>query len=117
MKDKAYKKLIVWQKADELAFQLYSETKLFPKEEMYGVCSQIRRAALSVPTNIVESNGRQNRKERKQFFNIALGSLAETEYLLDFCLRLGYLRPEKYEALESLRNETGALLWRLYHSL
>jgi len=66
-------------------------TKNFPKEETFGITSQIRRAALSVPTNIAEGYGRQGRKELRQFANIALGSLAEVRYSLDFSLRLQYL--------------------------
>lgn len=112
--EKGYKKLIVWQKADELAYQIYLSTKEFPRNEQYGITSQLRRAALSVPTNIVEGMGRQQRGERKQFFNIALGSLAETEYLLEFCFRLNYLPEPIFENLESLRNHVGALSWRFY---
>lgn len=117
MEEKGYKKLIVWQKANELAYQVYITTKEFPKEEMYGITSQLRRAALSVPTNIVEGYGRQGKRELKQFVNIALGSLAETEYLLDFSLRLGYLNEEIHVKLQGLRQETGNLLWRFYNSL
>ena len=117
MIEKGYKKLVTWQKADELAFQIYLETKKFPKDELYGITSQLRRAAISVPTNIVEGQGRQGKKELKQFINIALGSLAETEYLLEFCLRLKYLNEESYQRLENLRDRTGGLLWRLYRSL
>ena len=90
--DKGYKKLRVWQKADDLAYRVYLETKKFPKDEIYGVTSQLRRAALSVPTNIVEGMGRQGKNELRKFISIALGSLAETEYLLEFCTRLNYLR-------------------------
>jgi len=115
--EKGYKKLIVWQKADELTYQVYLETKKFPKDEIYGITSQIRRAAISIPTNVVEGTGRQSKKELKQFVNIALGSLAETEYLLEFCLRLKYLNEESYERLEGLRKDLGALLWRFYKSL
>ena len=115
--EKAYKKLIVWQKTDELAYQIYLESKQFPKEEMYGITSQLRRAAISVPTNIVEGMGRQGRNERKQFANIAMGSLMEVEYLLDFCFRLQYLTKEVYQNLESIRKDAGALLWRFYQSL
>lgn len=61
--EKGYKKLIVWQKADALAFEVYLETKNFPKEEIYGMTSQLRRAALSIPTNIVEGTGRQGKNE------------------------------------------------------
>jgi four helix bundle protein len=117
MEEKGYKKLIVWQKADELAYQVYIGTRNFPKMEIYGITSQLRRAALSVPTNIVEGYGRQGRKELKQFLNIALGSLAETEYLLDFSLRLEYLTAECHKKLQDLRQEVGNLLWKFYNSL
>lgn|SRR3989344_4283676 len=114
--EKGYKKLIVWQKADELAFAVYLETKNFPKDEIYGMTSQLRRAAISVPTNIVEGSGRQGKNELRQFSNIALGSLAETEYLIDFCYRLNYFNQDVYEKLENLRKEIGALLWKFYQS-
>ncbi len=112
-----YRKLIVWQKADELAYQIYISTKSLPKEETYGLISQIRRASLSVPANIVEGYGRQGKRELKQFVNIALGSLAETEYLLDFILRLKYLDQNEHNKLQGLRKEVGNLLWRFYKSL
>ena len=113
---KGYKKLILWQKADDFAYQVYLETKNFPKEENYGVTSQLRRAAISIPTNLVEGSGRQSKNEFKQFANIALGSLAEAEYLLEFCLRIGYLNQEGYHKLELLRKEVGGLLWNFYKS-
>lgn len=117
MGEYGYKKLLVWQKADDLAYQIYLETKLFPKEELYGITSQLRRAALSIPTNLVEGTGRQGKKELKQFVNIALGSLAETQYLLDFSLKLKYLNDTKYEKLQELREEVGRLLWNFYKNL
>lgn len=112
-----YKNLLVWKKSDELAFKVYIETKKFPKEEIYGITSQLRRAALSAPTNIVEGSGRQGRKELKHFVNISLGSLAETEYLIDFSLRLGYLEEKTNRMLQSLRQEVGKLLWNFHKSL
>ena len=115
--EKGYRKLIVWQKADELTYQVYLATKEFPREEMYGLISQLRRAALSVPVNIVEGFGRQGRKELKQFCRIALGSLAETEYLIDFCKRIGYLTKVHYDRLEMLHRDVGRLLWKFYQSL
>lgn len=115
--EKGYRKLIVWRKADELAYQIYLATKGFPREEVYGITSQIRRSALSVPANIVEGYGRQSRRELRQFSNIALGSLAETEYFLDFCLRLGYLNSDLHNRLQGLRQEVGNLLWKFYKSL
>ncbi len=115
--DKGYKKLIAWQKANELAQEIYLATKLFPSDELYGVTNQLRRAALSVPTNIVEGCGRQGKRELKNYCNIALGSLAETEYLLEFSQSMKYLTVETYQRLQSLRQDIGNLLWRLYQSL
>ena len=109
--------MIVWQKADEFAYQVYLTTKQFPKDELFGITSQIRRAAVSISTNIVEGSGRQNRNELRQFLNIALGSMAEAEYLLEFSLRLQYLSQSNYLKLESLRKEVGALLWRFHQSI
>ncbi len=117
MEEKGYKKLIVWQKADDLAYQVYMATKIFPKEGIYGITSQLRRAALSIPTNVVEGYGRQGRKELKQFVNIALGSLAEVEYLLGFSLRLKYLTIEEHKKVQDLRQQVGNLLWKFYKSL
>lgn len=112
--NKGYKKLYVWQKADEFAYQTYLQTKSFPKEELYGITSQLRRAALSIPTNLAEAAGRQGNKTIKYFINIALGSLSETEYLLEFCFKLSYLQEEDYVRLEKLRSEIGCMLWGFY---
>ena len=111
-----YRKLIVWKKADELVHEIYVETKNFPKDELYGGTSQIRRAALSIPTNIAEGMGRRNKNELKQFLNIALGSLSEVEYLLEFCLRLNYFDRSCYDNLEGKRQEVGRLLWSFHRS-
>ncbi len=109
-----YKELIVWQKADELAIEVYKITKDFPKDENYGITSQLRRAALSIPTNIVEGYARRRDKELSRFINIAIGSLAEVEYLLDFSHRMDYLKERDYKKLDSLREEVGKLLWNFY---
>ena len=116
MIEQGYKKLIVWKKADQFAIQVYLITKKFPKEEIFGITSQLRRAVLSIPTNIVEGAGRQNRGETKQFTNIALGSLAEVEYLIGFCKNLNLINEEEHERLSNLRDELGALLWGFYKS-
>lgn len=112
-----YRRLVAWQKADELAFQVYKATAAFPREEIYGLTSQLRRAVLSVPANIAEGYGRRGRKELKQFLRIALGSLSEVEYFLSFALRLGYLAQEGFDQLEALRADTGRLLWRFERKL
>ena len=107
---KGYRKLIVWQKADELAFQIYVVTKKFTKDELYGLTSQMRRCAVSVPANIVEGYARSTNKEKLRFYNIAYGSLAELEYSIDFSLRLKYLPNKQFQDLDLLRNEVGKLL-------
>jgi len=112
-----YKKLNVWEKADELAYQVYIVTRAFPKEETYGLTSQLRRAALSIPTNIAEGHGRQSKNELRQFMNIALGSLAEVKYLLDFSSRLKYLNIEQHRKLQDSAQEVGRILWKFYKSL
>lgn len=117
MGEQGYKRLIVWQKANDLAYKIYIATKSFPRDELYGITSQLRRAALSVPTNLVEGAGRQGKSELRQFANIALGSLAEVAYLLDFSLKLGYLQQRDYEVLLDLREEVGRLLLKFYKSL
>jgi len=111
-----YKKLVVWQKADELAFKVYFLTNSFPKHELFGITSQLRRAALSIPTNIVEGYNRKSKKELQRFIDIALGSLAEVEYLLDFSIRLGYIK-SNISNIESLIKEVGKLLWGFQKSL
>ncbi len=111
-----YKELIVFNKADELAFNIYKITESFPKNETFGLTFQIRKAALSIPTNIVEGYARRSKKELAQFINISLGSLAETEYLLEFSKRLGYLKTDTSQ-IEALMNEVGKLLWSFYRSL
>lgn len=110
----SYTSLLVWQKSDELAYQVYLITQMFPRDERFSLISQLRRSALSVATNLAEGTGRQNRNETKQFANIALGSLAEVDYLLRFSARLGYISQENYSKLKALKDEVGALLW-LYH--
>ena len=109
-----YKNLQVWQKADELALAVYVMTKNFPKDELYGITSQLRRASLSVPTNIVEGYARRGDKELAHFLSISIGSLAETEYLIEFSTKLGYLSANDAQKLEALRAETGKMLWQFY---
>jgi len=115
-KCKGYKKLIVWDLADQLTVIVYKITKTFPRDELFGLTSQIRRAAASIPTNIAEAMGRQNKNETKQFINIALGSLAEVEYLLELCHKLEFLDNASFNELEGLRSRVGGLLWKLYKS-
>ncbi|MFH1562293.1 MAG: four helix bundle protein [Nitrospirota bacterium] len=105
-----YKNLIVWQKADELAFRIYKLTEGFPRTEIFGLTSQLRRAALSIPTNIVEGYGRKSEKELSRFIDISLGSLAEVEYLFEFAKRLNYIKNDVSDTV-FLIEEVGKLLW------
>lgn len=107
---KGYRNLIVWQKADELAFQVYVITNKFPKQEMFSLTSQTRRCALSVPANIVEGYARSTTKDKTHFCVMARGSLTELEYYLDFALRLNYISQNEHLKLTSLRDEVGRLL-------
>ncbi|TCI92604.1 four helix bundle protein [Tenacibaculum sp. M341] len=91
-----YKKYEVWKKSHKLALEVYNQTKSFPKEEMYAITSQLRRASLSIPTNIVEGTSRNSEKEFAYFINIASGSSAEVEYLLEFSKSLKYLSEEQH---------------------
>ena len=100
-----FKKIKVWQIADKLTQDIYRVTQNFPAEEKYGVTSQLRRAALSVPTNVAEGCVRKSLKEYLQFLYIAKGSLSETEYLLHISNKLNYLADNEYKELESDRVE------------
>lgn len=86
-----YRKLRTFHLADELAMEVYNATKSFPRDEIFGLTSQMRRAAISIPANIVEGSFRTSEAEYLNFLNIALGSAAEIGYYLTFSEKLGYL--------------------------
>jgi four helix bundle protein len=96
-----FRDLKVWQKSHELTLEVYKVTNKFPKSEIYGITSQLRRAASSVPTNIAEGCGRGTENELKQFMQIAMGSTSELEYLLMLSKDLGYLTVEAYNSLQT----------------
>jgi len=112
-----WRTLEVWKLADDFAFCVYDATRRFPKEEMFGITSQVRRAALSVPTNLVEGYSRKGDKELSHFVNICLGSLAEAKYLLTFAFRLRYLPEEQYKDLIEKAEHLGKLLWGFYRKV
>jgi len=99
------------EKADRLAHLVYFLTKRFPKEELYGLTSQLRRAATSVPLNIIEGFARRGSRDYRQFLYIAYGSLKETKYLLYFVLKENFLREDECEEALSLAEEIGKILW------
>jgi four helix bundle protein len=112
-----FRKIKAWQYADDLAVLVYEVTRDFPKDELYGITSQLRRAAVSVPANIVEGANREHIKEYLQFLYIAKASLAETEYLVHLSNRLGYLQDESYKKIDALREETSKTLFGLIKSV
>lgn len=111
-----YRKLVVWKESDELAKLIYKITKDFPGHEMFGITSQLRRAALSVPLNIVEGYGRRSKLEFSRFIDIARGSLSETEYLVEFSKELGYINGDIKEILD-LITSVNRLLWNFQKKL
>ena len=104
-----FRKIKAWMLADDLAVAAYEVSKCFPREEIYGITSQIRRAASSVPANIVEGASRESAKDYAHFLQIARGSLAETQYFLHLAKRLGY-NDGNAERVEVLAKETFACL-------
>ena len=108
-----FKKYDIWQLSHSLTLKLYKITSDFPKEELYGLSSQIRRAAASIPTNISEGCGRNSDKEFNQFLNIALGSANETEYLLILSKDLNYINNEVFENLEKEINTIKSKIYKL----
>jgi len=98
MKD--FRKLKVWELAHEFVLLLYRETNSFPIDEQYGVTSQVRRAAVSVPSNIAEGCGRNSDAELRRFCEIAMGSASEVEYQLLLCRDLNFLSNDQHHLLE-----------------
>ena len=106
----SFKDLIVWQKAMEMASMTYSLTKTLPKEELFSLTNQMRRAAISVPSNIAEGYGRNSQKEYLQFLAIAKGSLCELETQFLLCVRINYLTENEIQPILDLLMEIGKML-------
>ncbi len=103
--------LKVWQRSHALVLEIYRATASFPTEERFGLVSQLRRAAVSVPTNIAEGSKRQGNQEFARFLNIAEGSLAESGYLLLLARDLGYLAAEPFTRLHGEADEIARMLY------
>jgi four helix bundle protein len=110
MSKASYKDLIVWQKSMDLGLLIYKVTDNFPNNENFGLISQMRRSAVSIPSNVAEGRMRQSRKEFVQFLHIAFGSGAELETQLLFSLRLGYLFQKDFDKVSSLLDEIMRML-------
>lgn len=117
MEIKSYKDLIVWQKSIELVTLIYQITEKFPKEEMYGLTSQVRRSAVSIPSNIAEGKCRGTKKDYCQFLHIALGSGAELETQLIISNSLGYSPENDINKLMELLIEVMKMLNKLISNL
>lgn len=113
---KGYRNLKAWELANKLAHLIYNATDKFPKSEIFGLTSQMKRAALSVPANIAEGYMRSTNKDKKHFYNIALASLSELEYYIDFALERKFYPKKTHNNLTSAQTETGKVLTGLIKS-
>ncbi len=112
-----YKELIVWQKSVDLAVKIYEATKSFPREELYGLTSQIRRSAVSIPSNIAEGAGRNSKKDFNNFLGISNGSSCELDTQLIIAQRINFINQSLQESLQQEINEIQKMNWSLKRSL
>lgn len=112
-----FKKYDIWLLSHSFTLEIYKLTNSFPKEEIYGLTSQIRRSCSSIPTNIAEGCGRNSDKEFNQFLNIALGSACETEYLIILAKDLNYFSIETFNEFEKQINIIKSKIYNLKEKL
>ena len=105
-----FRKLQTWQKGHALALAVYQATRRFPREEIYGLTSQMRRAAVSIPTNIAEGCGRDTARDFLRFMHIAMGSASELEYLIQISQELGFLAESTGSTMAGLTTEVKRML-------
>lgn len=105
-----YTKIDAWKLADDLTVAIYERTRSFPREEIYGLTSQLRRASYSVPANIVEGSSRESKKDYLHFLYISRGSLSEAQYFIHLSRRLGYLSEQEADVLIGQTRQTFACL-------
>ena len=117
MKSSDFRELKVWQKSMDLTIEVYSLVKSLPREELYGLSDQMRRAAVSVPSNIAEGEGRNSEKDFVRFLAQARGSLWELSAQLDICERLNYLDKQKTEVAHGMIIEIGKMINSLSSSI
>jgi four helix bundle protein len=115
--DKPHKKLIAWQKCMDLVVLIYKITEDFPKAETYGLVSQMRRAAVSAPSNIAEGAADRSKEQFKKFLSISIGSLNELSAQLEIASRIGYLNKGYYDKAQSLTDECLAVTYGLKRSI
>ncbi len=112
-----YERLDAWSRSHELVLLVYRVTQSWPKNELYGLISQTRRSAFSIPVNIAEGVAKKGSREFRRFLDIALGSFSELTYCLRLANDLGYICGTDATSIEELRSSVGKLLWRLYESI
>jgi len=115
MKLQSYKELIVWQKSMDLVELIYKLTTLLPREELYGLISQMRRAVVSICSNIAEGYARRSHKEYLQFYSISYGSALELETQVEIVKRLKLSRLDSLKSIESLLNEVCRMLYTMIY--
>ena len=113
----SYRELIVWQKGMEVVAEVYRLTRRFPREELYGLTQQVRRAAVSIPSNIAEGQARDSTAELRRFLSIAQGSRAEVETQIQIAVRLGYTNETDARTAMSLLDELQKMLTKLIDRL
>jgi four helix bundle protein len=113
----SYRDLIAWERAMQLVTDVYAASRLFPREELYGLTNQLRRAAVSVPSNIAEGQARFSRKEFHHFLSLARGSIVEIETQLIIATNLGYLSTSQSQKLLVKAGELGRILNGLIASI
>lgn len=108
---RAFKQLTIWQRSHALTLKIYQQTRLFPKDELFGLTSQMRRASYSIPTNIAEGSGRQSNPEMKHFLIISSGSASELQYQLILSRDLGYLSDTPFSQLTNELTEIQKMIY------
>lgn len=112
-----YRRIEAWKLADDLTVKIYERTRSFPREELYGLTSQIRRAAFSVPANIAEGSSRGSKRDYLHFLYIARGSLSETQYFIHLAGHLNYMATREVEELHQATKQAFACLHGLIQSV
>lgn len=114
---KTYRDLLIWQKSMALVSEVYKLTKSFPNEEMFGLSAQLRKASVSVPSNIAEGYGRNSTKDYVRFLHIAIGSLYEIQTQIEIAFELKYLPSEDFTRLDKLMKEIERMISSLLRKL
>ena len=114
---RSHRDLVAWQKSMDLAVLIYETTRSFPREEIYGLISQIRRCSSSIPANIAEGQGRRSPREFHQFLAHSRGSLLELDTHIELALRVGYIEEKQYKEIQERINEVGRILNGLMRSI